>query len=108
MTGRNTCKANALKAHLKARGPFDFVAYGGDGKNDLCAAAALTKGDVLFPRRDYPLAKVMAANGGKMPVGLRNESNDKVQVRIFSWIKYPGVHAFTVYVKVMPDNLNEG
>ena len=83
MTGRNTCKANALKAHLKARGPFDFVAYGGDGKNDLCAAAALTKGDVLFPRRDYPLAKVMAANGGKMPVGLRNESNDKVQVRIF-------------------------
>ena len=108
MTGRNTCKANALKAHLKARGPFDFVAYGGDGKNDLCAAAALTEGDVLFPRRDYPLAKVMAANGGKMPVGLRNESNDKVQVRFFSWIKYPGVYAFIC--KVMPDTIrmNEG
>lgn len=41
---------------------YDKVFYFGDGKNDLCGAQWLREQDILFPRVDWPLHKLLIEN----------------------------------------------
>ena len=48
------CKGNILEEYINERRAqgvvYDFVAYSGDGKNDLCPTLRLSENDLAFPR----------------------------------------------------------
>ena len=68
------CKALAMK-HFIGDKEYDDIKYFGDGKNDVCPALALKKGDSVFPRIGYELNKI-----------LREDDNlAKVQAEIHPW-----------------------
>jgi pyridoxal phosphate phosphatase PHOSPHO2 len=58
----NMCKGKRVKSIRAAQGREGEglrVAYVGDGGNDLCAAAALSRGDVVFARRGMALDRLL-------------------------------------------------
>ncbi|XP_033963729.1 probable phosphatase phospho1 [Pseudochaenichthys georgianus] len=61
----NMCKQVILREYLagrqKERGgaPFQKVFYIGDGANDICPSLALGPRDTAFPRRDFPMHKLL-------------------------------------------------
>ena len=48
------CKGDIIEEYIKERGEkgvvYDFIAYSGDGKNDLCPTLRLSENDLAFPR----------------------------------------------------------
>ena len=48
------CKGNIVEDYIKERKEqgvvYDFIAYSGDGKNDLCPTLRLSENDLAFPR----------------------------------------------------------
>lgn len=60
---RNLCKGYVLEAHLKEEkekgNAYDFVAFVGDGRNDLCPSLKLTSHDFCFPRENFHLDKIL-------------------------------------------------
>ena len=54
----NLCKGAELRA-LRRRTRYGRVVFAGDGANDLCAALALERGDVVLPRRGHALAALL-------------------------------------------------
>lgn len=77
----NLCKGQILEGYIKKRKSegvhFDRVVYVGDGKNDLCPSLRLTDRDLVFPRQDYMLIKIL--NGSeKMDI-------PKIKARVFPW-----------------------
>ncbi|XP_034564391.1 probable phosphatase phospho1 [Notolabrus celidotus] len=61
----NMCKQAILREYLakrqKERGgaPFQRVFYIGDGANDICPSLALGPRDTAFPRRDFPMHRLL-------------------------------------------------
>ncbi|XP_038592311.1 probable phosphatase phospho1 [Micropterus salmoides] len=61
----NMCKQVILREYLagrrKERGgaPFQKVFYIGDGANDICPSLALGPRDTAFPRRDFPMQRLL-------------------------------------------------
>ncbi|CAJ1080999.1 probable phosphatase phospho1 [Xyrichtys novacula] len=61
----NMCKQVILREYLakrqKERGgaPFQRVFYIGDGANDICPSLALGPRDTAFPRREFPMHKLL-------------------------------------------------
>ncbi|XP_039645027.1 probable phosphatase phospho1 [Perca fluviatilis] len=61
----NLCKQVILREYLagrqKERGgaPFQRVFYIGDGANDICPSLALGPRDTAFPRRDFPMHRLL-------------------------------------------------
>ena len=48
------CKGDIIEEYIKERREqgvvYDFTAYSGDGKNDLCPTLRLSENDLAFPR----------------------------------------------------------
>lgn len=60
----NMCKQVILRDYVskrvKERGePFQKVFYVGDGKNDVCPTLALGPNDTVFPRRGFPMHRII-------------------------------------------------
>lgn len=61
----NMCKQAILREYLAARqkerggAAFQRVFYIGDGENDVCPSQALRPQDTAFPRRDFPMHKLL-------------------------------------------------
>ncbi|XP_068439430.1 probable phosphatase phospho1 [Clinocottus analis] len=60
----NMCKQVIVREYLavrqKERGaPFQRVFYIGDGANDICPSLALGPRDAAFPRRDFPMHRLL-------------------------------------------------
>ncbi|KAG7266374.1 hypothetical protein CRUP_025029 [Coryphaenoides rupestris] len=74
----NMCKRAVLREYVVRRAqergrPYERVFYVGDGANDFCPATALGPRDVVFPRRDFPMHRLItemheAAPGEFRPV----------------------------------------
>uniref|UniRef100_A0A8C5CBC8 Phosphatase phospho1 n=2 Tax=Gadus morhua TaxID=8049 RepID=A0A8C5CBC8_GADMO len=66
----NMCKQVILREYLARRQEerggqaFQQVLYVGDGANDVCPSLALGPGDVVFPRRDFPMHRLIEAAAG--------------------------------------------
>ncbi|XP_060884247.1 probable phosphatase phospho1 [Labrus mixtus] len=61
----NMCKQVILREYLAKRqkerdgAPFQRVFYIGDGANDICPSLALGSRDTAFPRRDFPMHRLL-------------------------------------------------
>ncbi|XP_071375643.1 probable phosphatase phospho1 [Centroberyx affinis] len=61
----NMCKQVILREYLAHRqeersgAPFQRVFYVGDGANDICPSLALGPRDTAFPRRDFPMHRLL-------------------------------------------------
>lgn len=68
----NMCKQAILREYLARRrkdgadaddqeggAPFERVFYIGDGSNDVCPSLALGPRDIAFPRRDFPMHRLL-------------------------------------------------
>ncbi|XP_074080315.1 phosphoethanolamine/phosphocholine phosphatase isoform X2 [Macrotis lagotis] len=59
----NMCKRQVLGDYLRERAQagvhFERLLYVGDGANDFCPTALLAAGDVAFPRRGYPMHRLL-------------------------------------------------
>ncbi|XP_068162040.1 probable phosphatase phospho1 isoform X2 [Antennarius striatus] len=68
----NMCKQAILLEYVagqqKERGgaPFHRVFYVGDGANDVCPSLALGPRDTAFPRRDFPMHRLLQAQAPKV------------------------------------------
>ncbi|XP_068193231.1 probable phosphatase phospho1 isoform X2 [Antennarius striatus] len=68
----NLCKQVVVRDYVgrrtQERGrPYQRVFYVGDGANDFCPALALGSRDVVFPRRDFPMHKLITETHESMP-----------------------------------------
>ncbi|KAK9507254.1 hypothetical protein O3M35_007157 [Rhynocoris fuscipes] len=63
LSPRNMCKGYILFEHIAERQNtgtlFRYVAYCGDGQNDYCPSIKLRADDIVFPRKNYPLEKLI-------------------------------------------------
>ncbi|TRY95626.1 hypothetical protein DNTS_017832 [Danionella cerebrum] len=61
----NMCKAAVVRQYvaqrLREKGgrPYQKILYMGDGANDFCPSLTLSQVDVAFPRRDFPMHKLI-------------------------------------------------
>lgn len=59
----NMCKHKVLSEYLRERARdgvhFERLFYVGDGANDFCPMGLLAGGDVAFPRRGYPMHRLI-------------------------------------------------
>lgn len=60
----NMCKQVILRDYMSERAneqgePFQKVFYIGDGENDICPTLALRQKDTVFPRRGFPMHKII-------------------------------------------------
>ncbi|NWV42661.1 PHOP1 phosphatase, partial [Grantiella picta] len=69
----NMCKRKILTEYLAERAredvEFQRVFYVGDGANDFCPAGALRAADVAFPRKGYPMHRLIQEVQEKQPGG---------------------------------------
>ncbi|NXO81617.1 PHOP1 phosphatase, partial [Sitta europaea] len=67
----NMCKRKILSEYLAERAredvEFQRVFYVGDGANDFCPAGTLTAADVAFPRKGYPMHRLIQESQEKQP-----------------------------------------
>lgn len=67
----NMCKQVIFREYLSGRQkelggvPFQRVFYIGDGANDICPSLALGPRDTAFPRRDFPMHRLLQSQAGK-------------------------------------------
>ncbi|KAM3591958.1 uncharacterized protein V6R79_010219 [Siganus canaliculatus] len=72
----NMCKQVILREYLEARQkdrngvPFQRVFYVGDGANDVCPSLALGPRDTAFPRRDFPMHKLLQSQAAKFKANI--------------------------------------
>lgn len=72
----NMCKQVILREYLagrqKERGgaPFQRVFYIGDGANDICPSLALGPQDTAFPRRDFPMHRLLQSQAAKFKANI--------------------------------------
>ncbi|XP_077482723.1 putative phosphatase phospho1 isoform X1 [Stigmatopora argus] len=64
----NMCKQVILREYLAQRqrerdAPFQRVFYVGDGANDVCPSLALGPQDTVFPRKDFPMHRLLKSEG---------------------------------------------
>ncbi|XP_063815922.1 phosphoethanolamine/phosphocholine phosphatase isoform X2 [Pseudophryne corroboree] len=59
----NMCKRKILAEYLNERSQegvkFENLLYVGDGSNDFCPSVVFTSTDVAFPRKNYPMHKLI-------------------------------------------------
>ncbi|NWI36484.1 PHOP1 phosphatase, partial [Picathartes gymnocephalus] len=73
----NMCKRKILTEYLAQRAredaEFQRVFYVGDGANDFCPAGTLTAADVAFPRKGYPMHRLIQERQEKQPGAFQAE-----------------------------------
>ncbi|KAM6951253.1 putative phosphatase phospho1 [Aplochiton taeniatus] len=72
----NMCKQVILREYLvrrhQERGcPFQRVFYMGDGANDVCPSLALGPRDTAFPRRDFPMHRLLGEMQEAQPASFK-------------------------------------
>ncbi|KAL7372012.1 hypothetical protein ABVT39_008443 [Epinephelus coioides] len=90
----NMCKQVILREYLagreKERGgtPFQRVFYIGDGANDICPSLALGPRDTAFPRRDFPMHRLL--------LEMQQSQAAKFKANIIPWFVFSFylLHAF--------------
>ncbi|XP_015230237.1 PREDICTED: phosphoethanolamine/phosphocholine phosphatase [Cyprinodon variegatus] len=68
----NMCKQVVVRDYVARRTqergrPYQRIFYVGDGANDFCPALALGPRDVAFPRRDFPMHRLITETHEAMP-----------------------------------------
>ncbi|XP_062364337.1 phosphoethanolamine/phosphocholine phosphatase [Cinclus cinclus] len=67
----NMCKRKILSEYLEERAredaEFRRVFYVGDGANDFCPSGILTASDVVFPRKGYPMHRLIQESHENQP-----------------------------------------
>lgn len=68
----NMCKQTVVRDYVSRRTqergrPYQRVFYVGDGANDFCPALALGARDIAFPRRDFPMHRLITETHEAMP-----------------------------------------
>ncbi|NXQ45049.1 PHOP1 phosphatase, partial [Catharus fuscescens] len=66
----NMCKRKILSEYLRERAQdveFQRVLYVGDGANDFCPSGILRAADVAFPRKGYPMHRLIQESQEKQP-----------------------------------------
>ncbi|KAM9844290.1 putative phosphatase phospho1 isoform 2-T2 [Aulostomus maculatus] len=68
----NMCKQVVVRDYVARRTqergrPYQRVFYVGDGANDFCPALSLGPRDVVFPRRDFPMHRLITETHEAMP-----------------------------------------
>ncbi|NXM57459.1 PHOP1 phosphatase, partial [Illadopsis cleaveri] len=67
----NMCKGKILGEYLEERAgedvEFQRVFYVGDGANDFCPAGILREADVAFPRKGYPMHRLIQERQHEQP-----------------------------------------
>ncbi|TNM96997.1 probable phosphatase phospho1 isoform X1 [Takifugu rubripes] len=68
----NMCKQAVVRDYVSRRAqergrPYQRVFYVGDGANDFCPALALGPRDIAFPRRDFPMHRLITETHEAMP-----------------------------------------
>ncbi|XP_077412953.1 putative phosphatase phospho1 isoform X3 [Vanacampus margaritifer] len=68
----NMCKQAVVREYVTRRTqergrPYQRVFYVGDGANDFCPAIAMGPRDVAFPRRDFPMHRLITETHEAMP-----------------------------------------
>lgn len=68
----NMCKQVVVRDYVTRRTqergrPYQRVFYVGDGANDFCPALSLGARDVVFPRRDFPMHRLITETHEAMP-----------------------------------------
>ncbi|XP_028287120.1 probable phosphatase phospho1 [Parambassis ranga] len=80
----NMCKQVILRDYLAARqkerggARFQRVFYIGDGANDICPSLALGPQDTAFPRRDFPMHKLL--------MEMQQSQSAKFRANIVPWV----------------------
>ena len=70
------CKSLFFEDFIKdKKNCFDRIFYIGDGKNDFCLSKKLGKNDIVFPRFNYSLYKILFDKNGK----------NEVKAKIIPW-----------------------
>lgn len=77
---------------------YTRIIYVGDGENDYCPSTLLTSNDLLFPREDYALFKMVCE---KVP----GENLRKLNCVIHSWKN--GTSIVEILKKLLSDNSNK-
>ncbi|TWW70268.1 putative phosphatase phospho1 [Takifugu flavidus] len=72
----NMCKQAVVRDYVSRRAqergrPYQRVFYVGDGANDFCPALALGPRDIAFPRRDFPMHRLITETHEAMPESSR-------------------------------------
>lgn len=71
----NMCKGKILSEYLEQRAREDAeflrVFYVGDGANDFCPAGILREADVAFPRKGYPMHRLIQERQREQPGAFR-------------------------------------
>ncbi|KAJ8253712.1 hypothetical protein COCON_G00203240 [Conger conger] len=88
----NMCKQAVVREYLARRAaergrPFQRVFYVGDGANDFCPSLVLGARDTAFPRREYPMHRLIGELRATRPEDLRAavvpwESGEDVVARL--------------------------
>lgn len=79
----NMCKQVILQEYLTSRqkerggSPFQRVFYIGDGANDVCPSLALGPRDTAFPRRDFPMHRLLS--------GMQESQAAKFKANLVPW-----------------------
>ncbi|XP_019939055.1 probable phosphatase phospho1 [Paralichthys olivaceus] len=79
----NMCKQVIVQEYLahrqKERGgePYQKVFYIGDGANDICPSMALGPRDTAFPRRDFPMHRLL--------LGMQQSQAAKFKANVLPW-----------------------
>ncbi|NXU67030.1 PHOP1 phosphatase, partial [Horornis vulcanius] len=67
----NMCKRKILAEYLEERAredvEFQRVLYVGDGANDFCPAGMLRAADVAFPRKGFPMHRLILETQERQP-----------------------------------------
>ncbi|KAG9343963.1 hypothetical protein JZ751_012438 [Albula glossodonta] len=79
----NMCKQVIVRDYLARRAqergrPYQRVFYMGDGANDFCPSLILGPRDTAFPRRDYPMHKLIVEQQRSQPESFR--------AAVFPWV----------------------
>jgi len=68
LSEKNMCKASILIDHVNKKGDngvnYPFIAYVGDGSNDLCPSLSLRSQDFVFARKNFMLPKLISGSKG--------------------------------------------
>lgn len=81
----NMCKQVILQEYLAGReeecggSPFHRVFYIGDGANDICPSLALRPEDTAFPRRDFPMHRLL--------LEMQQSQAAKFKANIVPWVR---------------------
>uniref|UniRef100_A0A8C5WHB3 Phosphoethanolamine/phosphocholine phosphatase n=1 Tax=Leptobrachium leishanense TaxID=445787 RepID=A0A8C5WHB3_9ANUR len=77
----NMCKRKVLTEYLAERShdgvTFENILYVGDGANDFCPSVIFTSTDVAFPRKNYPMHKLIRK--------MEEQQKNSYQARVVPW-----------------------